>query len=129
MTMHRRAFAQLLAALGVTAATPALAQAKTVEVTMQQSPKMRFVPETVTIKAGDTVHWTNPHNTSHTVTFDPSKAATTANAALPAGVEPFDSGGIEEEGAYSHIFTVKGTYKYVCVYHENMGMIGTVIVS
>ena len=78
---------------------------------------------------GDTVKWTNPHNISHTVTFDPSKAATAANAALPAGVEPFDSGAVEEEGTFSHTFTVKGTYKYVCVYHEAMGMVGTVIVS
>ena len=55
MTMHRRAFAQLLAALSVSAATPALAQAKTVDVTMKQSPKMRFIPETVTIKAGESM--------------------------------------------------------------------------
>jgi plastocyanin len=55
MSLHRRAFAQLLAALGVSAVTPALAQAKTVDVAMQQSPKMKFVPDTVTIKAGDTV--------------------------------------------------------------------------
>ena len=50
-------------------------------------------------------------------------------AALPAGVEPFDSGPVEEEGAFSHTFTVKGTYKYACVYHEGMGMVGTVIVT
>src|SRR5436305_5402606 len=129
MSMHRRAFAQLLAALGASAATPALAQAKTVEVSMAQSPKMRFIPDTMTIKAGDTVKWTNPHNISHTVTFDPSKAATAANAALPPGVAPFDSGPLEEEGTFSHTFTEKGTYKYVCVYHEAMGMAGSVIVS
>ena len=126
---HRRAFTQLLAAFGVSAALPAWAQAKTVDVTMKQSPKMRFIPDTVNIKAGDTVKWTNPYNISHTVTFDPAKAATKANAALPAGVEPFDSGPVEEEGTFSHTFTAKGTYKYVCVYHEDMGMVGTVIVS
>ena len=126
---NRRAFAQLLAACGVSAAAPAWAQAKTVEVSMAQSPKMRFIPDTVTIKAGDTVKWTNPHNISHTVTFDPSTAAAKENAVLPAGVEPFDSGPVEEEGTFSHTFTAKGTYKYVCVYHEAMGMAGTVIVS
>ena len=129
MTLHRRAFAQLLAALGFSAATPALAQGKTVEVSMAQSPKMRFIPDSVAIKAGDTVKWTNPHNISHTVTFDPSKAATAANAALPPGVAPFDSGPVEEEGTFSHTFTEKGTYKYVCAYHEAMGMVGTVVVS
>ena len=47
MSMHRRPFSQLLAAFGVSAATPALAQAKTVDVSMAQSPKMRFIPEQV----------------------------------------------------------------------------------
>jgi plastocyanin len=128
MPIRRRTFSAMLAGLGLSS-IPAWAQAKTAEVSMAQSPKMRFIPETVTIKAGDTVKWTNPHNISHTVTFDPSKAATAANAALPAGVEPFDSGGVEEEGTFSHTFTVKGTYKYVCVYHEAMGMVGTVVVT
>ena len=36
---------------------------------------------------------------------------------------------MEEEATYSHTFTAKGTYKYVCKYHEAMGMVGTVIVS
>ena len=128
MLLDRRTVTVMLAALGLSARA-AWAQGKTVDVAMQQSPKMRFAPETVTIKAGDTVKWTNPHNISHTVTFDPSKAAAKENAVLPAGVEPFDSGVVEEEGIFSHTFTVKGTYKYVCVYHEGMGMVGTVIVS
>jgi plastocyanin len=128
MSMHRRTFSAMLAGLGLSS-LPAWAQAKTVDVSMAQSPKMRFVPESVTIKAGDTVKWTNPHNISHTVTFDPSKTGAKENAVLPAGVEPFDSGPVEEEGTFSHTFTVKGTYKYVCVYHEGMGMVGTVIVT
>jgi len=128
MFLDRRTVTAMLAAVGLSSRA-AWAQGKAVDVSMAQSPKMRFIPETVTIKAGDTVKWTNPHTISHTVTFDPSKAATAANAALPAGVEPFDSGAVEEEGTFSHTFTVKGTYKYVCVYHEGMGMIGTVIVT
>jgi plastocyanin len=129
MTTNRRIFAQSLAALGIGAAAPALAQAKTVEVAMKQSPKMLFVPATVNIKSGDTVHWSNAYSTTHTVTFDPAKAATPANVALPDGVAPFDSGNIEEDGSFSHTFTAKGTYKYVCIYHEAMGMVGTVMVS
>jgi plastocyanin len=129
MTTNRRIFAQGLAVVGLGAAVPALAQAKTVEVAMKQSPKMLFMPAVANIKAGDTVHWSNAYSTSHTVTFDPAKAATPANVALPDGVAPFDSGNIEEDGSFSHTFTVKGTYKYICVYHEAMGMVGTVIVS
>ena len=129
MTTNRRTFAQGLAVLGISAAAPALAQAKTVEVAMKQSPKMLFVPAIANIKAGDTVHWTNTYSTTHSVTFDPAVAVDKANVALPAGVAPFDSGNIEEDGNFSHTFTVKGTYKYVCKYHEAMGMVGTVIVS
>ncbi|HSS15056.1 MAG TPA: plastocyanin/azurin family copper-binding protein [Rhizomicrobium sp.] len=129
MSINRRTFTESLAALGVTAATPALAQGATVEVSMKQSPKMVFVPASVTVKAGDTVKWTNPYNITHTVTFDPAQAQTASDVALPAGVAPFGSGDIEEDGTFSHTFTAKGTYKYVCKYHEAMGMMGTVIVS
>ena len=128
MFLDRRTVTAMLIGLGFSGRA-AWAQGKTMDVSMAQSPKMRFIPDTVTIKAGDTVKWTNPHNISHTVTFDPAKAATAANAALPAGVEPFDSGAVEEEGTFSHTFTVKGIYKYVCAYHEAMGMVGTVIVT
>src|SRR5271163_3733120 len=112
MNIHRRTFAQMLAALGMSSA-PAWAQAKTVEVTMKQAPKSRFVPEVVNIAAGDTVHWTNPAFVTHTVTFDSTEATTAGDVALPAGVAPFASGDIEEDQEYSHTFTVKGTYKYV----------------
>jgi plastocyanin len=129
MTTNRRIFTQGLAGLGVGLATPAMAQGATVEVAMKQSPKMLFVPGIANIKSGDTLHWTNTYSTTHTVTFDPAKGATPASVVLPAGVAPFDSGNIEEDGSFSHTFTVKGTYKYVCIYHEAMGMVGTVIVS
>jgi plastocyanin len=129
MKIHRRAFSELLASLGVVIASPALAAAKTVEVSMKNSPKALFLPATVNIAVGDTVKWTNPGVITHTVTFDPSKAATASNVALPAGVEPFGSENMEEEATFSHTFTVKGTYKYICVMHESMGMVGTVVVS
>jgi plastocyanin len=129
MKIDRRAFTEMLAGLGVLAATPALAEGNTVEVSMKNNPKGVFVPATVNIKVGDTVKWTNPGIITHTVTFDPAQAATAANVALPAGVAPFDSGNMEEEATFSHTFTVKGTYKYICKMHEAMGMVGTVIVS
>jgi len=131
MMLHRREFTRLLAGVGLaaTTATTASAQAKTVEVSMKQAPKMVFAPDVVNIKVGDTVKWTNPGFVTHSVTFDPSMAATPGNVVLPAGVAPFDSGNIEEDGTFSHTFTVKGSYKYVCKYHEAMGMIGSVVVS
>jgi plastocyanin len=129
MKIHRRAFTEMFASLGVFVASPALAEGKTVEVSMKNNPKALFVPATVNIAVGDTVKWTNPGIITHTVTCDPAQAATPANVALPAGVAPFDSGNMEEEATFSHTFTVKGTYKYVCKMHEAMGMVGTVVVS
>jgi plastocyanin len=128
--LHCRAFSALLTWTGIAAAVaPARAQGKTVEVTMRQSPAMRFVPEVAKISVGDTVTWTNPGYVTHDVTFNPGKAANAANVALPQGVAPFGSEAIQQDGTFSHVFTVKGTYKYVCTLHENMGMVGTVIVS
>ncbi len=129
MNIHRRALTEMLAVLGIGIAVPALAQAKTVDVTMKNNPKALFVPATVNVKVGDTVTWTNPGVITHTVTFDPVQASTAADVALPAGVAPFDSGNMEEDATFSHVFAAKGTYKYVCKYHEAMGMVGTVIVS
>jgi len=129
MIIHRRSFAKLLGMLGLSAAVPAWAQGKTVEVSMKNSPKAIFVPATVNIAAGDTVTWTNSGAITHTVTFDSGKAATASDVVLPSGASPFDSGDMEEDATFSHTFTVKGTYKYVCKYHEMMGMVGTVVVS
>lgn len=129
MGIHRRAVSRMLAGLGLSAvAMPALAQAKTVEVSMGRG-KMVFLPASITINAGDTVNWTNPAVVLHSVTFDPSMAVKPENVALPAGVKPFASDDMGQDATFSHTFTVKGTYKYVCTMHEAMGMIGTVIVA
>lgn len=129
MRIHRRAFAQFLAGFGLSVmAVPALAQEKTVEVSMGRA-KMVFLPTSVTINVGDTVKWTNPAVVLHSVTFDPSMATKPGNVVLPAGVEPFDSGDMQQDAVFSHTFTTKGTYKYICKMHEGMGMIGSVIVS
>jgi plastocyanin len=129
MKIDRRAFTEMFAGLGVLVATPALAEGQTVEVSMKNNPKGVFVPATVNIKVGDTVKWTNPAVMTHTVTFDPAQAATASNVVLPAGVAPFGSDNMEEDATFSHTFTVKGTYKYICKMHEAMGMVGTVVVS
>ena len=129
MGTHRRDVSRMLAGLGLSAiAMPALAQAKTVEVSMGRG-KMVFLPATLTINAGDTVSWTNPAVVLHSVTFDPSMAVKPGNVALPDGVKPFDSGDMGQDATFMHTFTVKGTYKYICKMHEAMGMIGTVIVA
>ena len=111
----------------VPALTPASAPVlKTVAVGMTA---MAFDPPAVTVAAGDTIQWTNGSFIAHTVTFDPAQAGKPADVALPGGVAPFGSSDLGEGDSFSHTFTVKGTYKYVCKYHEEMGMVGTVTVT
>ena len=90
---------------------------------------LAFSPQTVTIRAGETVLWRNKSVWAHTVTFDPTKAATRTDVVLPAGAEPFASGDIEPGETFARKFTVPGTYRYVCLHHQDADMEGTIIVS
>lgn len=72
-----------------------------------------FNPGSLTIKAGDTIIWTNMDNVAHTVTSD-------------SGTE-LHSGTLSTGDTYSHIFTKAGTYTYHCSIHTMMK--GTVIVQ
>ena len=78
---------------------------------------LRFSPDTITLKEGDTVNflWENqllPHN-----------------AVEEDGV--FDSGDPERNVDYSYTFNVgeNGTYQYECEPHADLGMVGTIIVQ
>lgn len=70
-----------------------------------------FKPDSLTVKPGDTVVWTNDGEVpeGHTVTGD-----------------GFDSGVMETGATYSHTFSIAGTYDYLCTIHP--GMKGTVTV-
>jgi plastocyanin len=129
MQVSRRAFTQLLGVMGLASASNAIAQGKVVDVTMHSGGASAFDPVDVHISVGDTVRWTNNDILVHTVTFDPKRAIKAADVALPAGVEAFGSADLNQDDTYNHTFTVKGTYKYICKYHEIMGMTGTIIVS
>jgi plastocyanin len=136
--MNRRRF---LAAVG-TAATASLAGCSSVGGEQTGDVQMRavsFSPAEYTVAAGDEVVWHNPSSRSHTVTAY-------ANS-IPDGAEYFASGGYDSERAareawrddfsgavtsgetYSHTFEVAGTYEYVCIPHEQGGMVGRVVVE
>lgn len=67
-----------------------------------------YGPESVTVKVGDTVTWTNKDSVDHTVTAD------TASSDAPA------SGSIAKDETYSFTFTKAGTYAYHCEPHPEM---------
>jgi plastocyanin len=77
---------------------------------------------------GEKVRWTNLAIVSHSVTCDPAQAKKPADAALPEEAAPFDSGEMQQGQTFLHQFTVKGSYRYFCKYHEEMGMVGTIVV-
>jgi len=98
---------------------------RTVEITAMH----QFSPREVTIKTGESITWKNSSNGVHTVTADPSKAKTKENVSMPAGAKAFHSGDLGPGKTYRQTFTVAGTYRYVCLYHEDKGMTGTITVK
>jgi plastocyanin len=72
----------------------------------------RYLPPTVTVPVGTTVHWINRDEETHTVTSE---------------AEHFKSGGLNLDDEYTHTFTKPGTYPYTCALHDFMQ--GTIVVK
>jgi plastocyanin len=88
-----------------------------------------YRPNSVEIRAGQTIEWQNEGQVSHSVTDDPARANTPGDALLPADVKPFNSGNVMPGGRFRHTFTKPGRYRYFCLTHEADKMIGEVIVE
>jgi plastocyanin len=71
-----------------------------------------YKPDTLTVAVGKKVTFTNSDDTAHTVTST-DKA--------------FDSGNLDKNASWSHVFEKAGTYTYVCAYHAFMK--GTIVVK
>jgi plastocyanin len=65
----------------------------------------KFAPAGLTIKAGDTVVWTNNDEHDHTVVADDGS---------------FKSGNIGAGDTFRHEFKKKGKHGYSCTYHPRM---------
>ena len=98
-------------------------------VVVRMTTERRFLPDKITIKAGQTVEWVNDDKTMpHEVTTDPNVAGDPANVSIPEGAEAFDSRFITSGKTFRRQFTVPGLYRYACPPHENDGMLGEVTV-
>jgi YVTN family beta-propeller protein len=84
---------------------------KRITITMQ-GPPPRFNPETLEVAVGTTVEWINSGSKVHTVTGD-----------------SWDSGSLRPGEKFDKEFDQKGTYKYYCIPHRGMGMVGTIVVK
>jgi amicyanin len=71
-----------------------------------------FNPQTLTVKAGATVTWTNKDDIPHTVA---------------AVNRQFKSKALDTDDGYSFTFTTPGTYAYFCSLHPHMT--GTIVVE
>lgn len=90
---------------------------------------LTFVPEKVTIKAGETVQWKNTSLMVHTITCDSSLASRPSDVAIPAGAKPFNSGYLKPGITFDQTFNVPGVYRYFCILHERNDMVGEIIVK
>jgi plastocyanin len=83
-----------------------------------------FTPQTITVKAGTSVTWTNNDSAQHTVT-SADGISTSANV-----TSMFDSGLFNQGQTFSFTFTKAGTYFYECTIHKaQAAMHGEVIVQ
>ena len=80
---------------------------------------IQFEPGDVTIKAGETVTWTNDEGMAHDV-----DKTSGPGAQFSSGPE----GGMMEGDTFEHTFDRPGTYEYICRVHAP-GMAGTIEVT
>jgi plastocyanin len=74
---------------------------------------LKYSPQTIEIRAGETVAWNNKDLAPHTVTSE-------------TGGE-LNSGSIEVDASWSHTFAQPGEFRYSCTYHPEMK--GTITVK
>src|SRR5687768_17816094 len=67
--------------------------------------EMKFVPETLTVKAGDTVVWVNKDFFPHTATAQDLS---------------FDSRDIATNKSWKYVAAKKGAFSYICTLHPTM---------
>jgi plastocyanin len=95
-------------------ACPATAPATATETVEIVVDSFTFRPMEVTVKSGTKVVWVNRDDVPHTAT----------STAKP---KAFDSGTLDTDQSFAHVFTAPGTYPYFCAVHPKMT--GTVIVK
>lgn len=99
------------------AVSPAAAETYTVKMGAD-SGMLAFEPSTLTIKAGDTVKWSNNKLPPHNIMFEGDAANKSHDQLM---FSPGES--------YEVTFDKAGTYSYYCSPHRGAGMAGKVIVQ
>ena len=116
----------LVIASFVFTATSASAETYTVKMG-SDSGALQFVPDTVTIKPGDTVKWVNNKMSPHNAVFDGTKIDGAIATKLSHKNLVFSPGEALESTFPKD--TPSGDYPYYCEPHRGAGMTGTIIVE
>ena len=99
---------------------------------VEMTSSMTFQPRELTVVTGEVVVWKNGAEMPHTVNCDVANCKSDEAkdwVKVPAGATPFFSGELKPGAEFRVRFEVPGTYQYLCIYHENQMMRGTVIVQ
>jgi plastocyanin len=81
---------------------------------VNETDQLSFTPDSVSVKVGDIVQWTNGGSATHNVTFQDASGT--------------NSGDMNGGATYMVKFTAAGDYAYICTYHQP-NMKGTVHVT
>jgi plastocyanin len=104
------------------------AMAATVEIKMgADNGLLKFSPEKVTIKPGDTVKWINNKVGPHNVVFDTSKMP--AATAKEFSHKKLAMGAGESYETTFPSDVAPGEYTYYCEPHRGAGMVGKIVVE
>ncbi len=96
-------------------------------VTIDATSNLKFSPATACLKAGGTVTWKNNGSVYHTTTDLASLAAVASDAALPKGAAGWNHS-LLPGASWSLALKIPGVYKYFCIPHESLGMLGQITV-
>ena len=101
------------AAVGLLLAASVLFARADVPTSMVSIDNFSFGPQTLTVKAGTTVTWTNRDDIPHGIA--------SSNNAFKR------SGALDTDDSYSFTFSTPGTYQYFCYLHPHM--VGSIVVE
>jgi plastocyanin len=102
---------------------PAAAETFTVKMG-SDSGVLKFEPDTLTIKAGDSVKWVNNKLAPHNVVFDSSKMDEAVATKMSHKSLLFSPG-----ESFESTFNEPGEYSYYCEPHRGAGMVGKIVVK
>lgn len=95
--------------------------------------QLRFEPDHLAIRVGETVTWVNDSVLPHTATGDPAQNPVATShpeyVQLPDGAAPWGSALLQPGESFQHTFDSPGEYHYICIPHVLSGMRGTITVT